>query len=302
MTLLVAGLINIEITLRIEGFPIAYTPVRYPFGGINSSVSGVGYNVAKALTALGDAVDFLSLIGQDQARTMVYEALAAARIPAARVLATLPATAHSVILYDGDGRRQINVDLKDVQRTVYPEDSAREALKACDLAVLCNINFARPLLRLARAAGKLIATDVHAIQHLDDEYNRDYMAAAHILFQSHENLLVSPEEWAQQLFQRYGTEIAVVGLGGAGALLAVRADHFCERLPAVRTRDIINTIGAGDALFSAFIHSYQQTRDPYSALKKAMVFASYKIGEKGAADGFLDAARLDALCAQVYGA
>lgn len=54
--ILVSGLINIETTLRIEGFPIPYFPVRYPFFGINSSVSGVGYNVAAALTTLGDEV------------------------------------------------------------------------------------------------------------------------------------------------------------------------------------------------------------------------------------------------------
>ena len=52
--ILVAGLINIETTVRVDGFPIEYTPVRYPFFGVNATVSGVGYNVAKALTVLGD--------------------------------------------------------------------------------------------------------------------------------------------------------------------------------------------------------------------------------------------------------
>ena len=37
--ILVAGLINIETTLRVEGFPIVYEPVRYPFYGVSSSVS-----------------------------------------------------------------------------------------------------------------------------------------------------------------------------------------------------------------------------------------------------------------------
>jgi sugar/nucleoside kinase (ribokinase family) len=57
----------------------------------------------------------------------------------------------------------------------------------------------------------------------------------------------------------------------------------------------VNTIGAGDALFSAFVHAFQRSGDPYAALEKAVVFASYKIGTAGAADGFLDAAGLDAL-------
>jgi ribokinase len=299
MAVLVSGLINIEITLKIEGFPIAYSPVRYPFGGVNSTVSGVGYNVSKALTVLGNEVDFLSLIGKDAARTMVVEALNAAGVSTQHVLDVMQATAHSVILYDSDGRRQINVDLKDTQQTPYPEDIAREALKACSLAALCNINFSRPLLRMARNAGKLVATDVHSISDLEDEYNRDFMAAAHILFQSHERLSMSPEAWARALLNRYGVEIVVVGLGSEGALLAVRKDNFVERVPAVYTRPVVNTIGAGDALFSAFLHTYSHTQDPYTALKRAMVFASYKIGEKGAADGFLEAAGFEAWCAKV---
>jgi sugar/nucleoside kinase (ribokinase family) len=56
---------------------------------------------------------------------------------------------------------------------------------------------------------------------------------------------------------------------------------------AVKTREIVNTIGAGDALFSSFVHFYSKTQNPYEALRKAIVFASYKIGEKCASEGFL---------------
>ena len=64
---LVAGLINIETTLQIEGFPLQYNPVNFPFFGVNSSVSGVGYNLAKALTVLGNEIQFLSIVGDDPA-------------------------------------------------------------------------------------------------------------------------------------------------------------------------------------------------------------------------------------------
>ena len=49
MRVLVSGLINLETTLRVNGFPIDYNPVNYPFLGVQSRVSGVGYNLAKAL-------------------------------------------------------------------------------------------------------------------------------------------------------------------------------------------------------------------------------------------------------------
>lgn len=286
-TILVSGLINIETTLRIEGFPIAYTPVRYPFWGVDSTTSGVGYNVAKALTVLGDTVRFVSLIGSDMPAQLARQALSAEGISQEYVRAGLSRTPQSVILYDGDGRRQINVDLKDVQERAYPPDAFDAALAETDLAVLCNVNFSRPYLQIAKERGVRVATDVHAISALEDEYNRDFMAAADILFMSDERLPVAPEEWARQVLRRYDPEIVVVGLGAQGALLAVRGDGFLERVPAVYTRPVVNSIGAGDALFSAFVHFYAQGHAPYRALRKAQVFASYKIGEKGAAEGFL---------------
>ena len=292
--ILVAGLTNIEVTLKIDSFPISYSPVLYPFHGINSSVSGVGFNVAKALIRLGDTVNFLSLTGKDPAQKLIKQALSDEEIRSKYVLDRLKHTPHSVIIYDSHGNRQINVDLKDIQESIYPQVLFEQALSDCSLAVLCNINFARPFLENARRAGKPIATDVHAINDIEDSYNRDYMAAANILFMSHERLPCSPEDWAKWVIHRYGTEVIVIGMGAQGALLSVKRDNFMERIPAVHTRPIVSTIGAGDALFSSFIHYYQQTNDPYEAIRKAVVYASYKIGATSAADGFLSAPELDA--------
>ena len=59
-------------------------------------------------------------------------------------------------------------------------------------------------------------------------------------------------------------------------------------MPAVKTREIVSTIGAGDALFSGFVDGHTRGMDPLTSLKRATVFASYKIGAAGAAEGFLD--------------
>jgi sugar/nucleoside kinase (ribokinase family) len=291
--ILVSGLINIETTLRVDGFPIEYNPVNYPFFGVNSSVAGVGYNIAKALTGLGDEPVFLSLIGTDAAGSLVRMALAADQIEAGGVLEGMPHTAQSVILYDEGGRRQIYTDLKDIQERTYPPERFEAAAADCEWLALCNINFSRPMLAWAQRAGKAVASDVHTIHDLDDPYNCDFMQAARVLFMSDESLPVSPEEWALRIWERFGTEIVVIGLGAQGALLAVRQERLIQRFPAVYTRPIVNTIGAGDALFSAFLHAYVQSGDPIQSLRKAIVFASYKIGVATAADGFLSEAELD---------
>ncbi len=299
-TILVSGLINIETTLRITEFPLEYYPVTYPFFGVNSSVSGVGYNLAKALTVLGDNVRFLSLIGRDIAAQQVRTKLIEDNIPWKYVLSQLDQTAQSVILYDGTGRRQIHTDLKDIQEQAFPPEMFDQALNDAKICVLCNINFSRPLLARANKAGRVVATDVHAIADLDDAYNRDFMQAATILFMSDDKLPSPPEEWMRRIWNRYPAEVVVIGMGKNGALLGLRDGQQMERIPAVTTRPVVNTIGAGDALFASFLHGYVHSADAYASLRKAVVFASYKIGAVSAADGFLTAQELDSLAVDIY--
>ena len=76
-----SGLINLETTLAVDGFPLDYFPVRYPFFGIQTTVSGVGFNLAAALTRLGNQVAFASLIGPDDNGMLVRKELAAMGVP-----------------------------------------------------------------------------------------------------------------------------------------------------------------------------------------------------------------------------
>ena len=283
----------------MDSFPIAYQPVLYPFFGVKTTVSGVGYNIAKALTTLGLDIDFMTLAGDDGVGRFCRAEIERDGISTEHILPILQSTPQSAILYDKTGQRQINIDLKDIQDQTYPSEIFLPALAMCDIAVLCNINWTRPYLTQAKSLGKTIITDVHLIGSLDDDYNREYMAHADILFMSHEKLPASPREFVRQAIEKYNTPIVVIGMGTEGALLAMRGQEEFVHYPAIQTRPVVNTIGAGDALFSAFVYTYAQTRDPYLALKKATVFASWKIGVSSAADGFLNVHELDELFAKI---
>ena len=77
-------------------------------------------------------------------------------------------------------------------------------------------------------------------------------------------------------------------MGGKGALMYVKSDDKFYELPAYKAPKIINTVGAGDSLFSAFIHFYAKGLNPVECLKRAQAFAAYKIGFDGASEGFAD--------------
>ena len=76
-------------------------------------------------------------------------------------------------------------------------------------------------------------------------------------------------------------------------------DEFFE-LPAVNVNTVVNTVGAGDALFSGFMHYYAKGFSPIECLKRAEIFASYKIGFDGAAVGFCDEEKLEKMVKQHF--
>jgi acarbose 7IV-phosphotransferase len=293
--ILVAGIVALEMTYQIDAFPLQYEPVRYPFFSLGSSVSGSAYNIARALSTLGDDVRCATLLGRDAAGGLVRQTFAQEGLSPDLALETLADTPHALILYDREGRRQIHIDLKDIQEQGYPEERFVQALQGCALAAVGNANFCRPLLRLAREAGVPIATDVQTVSHLEDPYNQEFMRAADILFMSHERLPLPPTEWVREVRARYGNGLIVVGLGEEGALLSVRGEPAPLHVPALRGLPVVSTVGAGDALFSCFLHAYARSREPHQALRQAVAFAAFKIGTAAGASGFLTEAELEQL-------
>lgn len=293
----VAGLYTLETNLHIEGFPLNYYPVTYPFHGITQAHAGVGLNVAVALAGLGHEVRFASLIGQDEPGQHMLDALPSFGLDGRFVARSASATSQSVILVAPDGNRQIHCDLKDLQQSAYPPDQTEALLADARIAVICNINFARPLLAAAQARGVPIATDVHALGDFDDAYNRDFMAASEILFLSHERLPCAPQQAIEALRARFDPRIIVIGLGAAGALLAER-EQPTQHIGAIAPRGVANTIGAGDALFSAFVDQLSRGQAAATALRRACLFAGWKVGESGATHGLLKAEQFAQECAR----
>lgn len=286
MRALISGLINIETTLKIKEFPIKYFPIDYPFFGIQSSVSGVAYNVSKALTALDNEVRISSFVGNDDESKRILSALSSEKIDDSLIYSELRETPVSIALYDDNGKRQIYCDLKDIQERGMDFSRIEDAVLESDLVVLCNINFNRANLKHVKKIGKTIACDVHVLSDVNDEFNRDFMEYADILFLSDERLPCSADRFIRQLKETYPSKIIVIGMGEKGAMLYERDKDTVHKLNALSIGNIVNTIGAGDALFSGFLNYYIKGFPALEALSRAEVFAALKIQHNGAAKGF----------------
>lgn len=207
-------------------------------------------------------------------------------IPTHAVFGELPETPASVVLYDDAGRRQIYCDLKDIQERTLRIEAVREDLPDSRIAVLCNVNFNRALLSEIKSMGLPIATDVHVLSDLNDGYNRDFMQAADILFLSDEKLPEEAERFALRLKEVVPAKTIVIGRGEKGALLYDRSADRLVRLSAANLGGVVNTVGAGDALFSAYLNYALKGYLPIDALIRAEVFAALKIRTSGASAGF----------------
>lgn len=284
---LVMGLLNVETTMKVPSIPMEHIPITFPFFGIKTNVSGTSFNVSKALNVLGDEVRLASIIGKDLRGEQIKAQLKKEKISKDYILEDLKETPESIILYDKKGTRQIFCDLKDAQEAEYDKEIFKDAIKDQDVVFFGNTNFCRPFLKEAKKSGKLVAASVHAIKSSDDEFNKDFMEAADILFVSDDNLQGSPYDFIEDIRAKYHNKIIVLGRGAKGAMLYSEKDRFVGNFPSVKTRQIVNTVGAGEALSSAFLHFYLKTKSPYQSIKNAILFASYKIGTTGSANGFL---------------
>ncbi len=291
--ILISGLVNTETTVKVKGFPIEYFPVDYPFFGVNTRVSGVAYNLVKALKTLGDDVKLASMIGNDFSAEYIIKEMETIGVDTKLVDKKLTQTPSSVVLFAPDGRRQIYCDLKDIQESTY--GFSKEMYEAQDIVVACNINFNRELLKMAKEDGKIIATDVHVLSNINDEYNKDFMECANILFLSDEKVPDDYKAFVMSIEEKYCNDIIVLGRGSKGALMYVKEEDKFYELPVVKVSEVVNTVGAGDALFSSFLHYYAKGMSPVEALSRAQVFASYKIGYDGASEGFATETQIEGM-------
>lgn len=291
--ILVSGNVNLETNVWIDRFPLEYQPVRYHQFGILTDVGGVAYNVSKALSTLGDDVSLVAMLGPDMEGEQIKDTLKKSGVRTSFVKDSLFASPKSVILHDEEGKRAIFTDTKNLQTTLYDFDTVD--LYGLDLIVACNVNFNRQLLCKAHDAGIPIATDVHVLSNPYDDYNEAFMRYANIIFLSDEGVSGNKNYFIETLRLIYPAEIIVMGLGKDGALIYIREDDAIYHLSAVYNDNVINTIGAGDALFSSFLHFYMNGNGPIEALRKAQIFASHKISYNGASKGFLSEEELEEL-------
>nr|BFE30768.1 hypothetical protein GCM10010200_030190 [Actinomadura rugatobispora] len=288
-TIVVAGVVSLYMSVNVPEFPVRYESSARPLWA-GSGMAGVAGHVARVQRALGNDVRLCTLVGQDTAGEAIRAELRRDGLDGPGVVAS-PSSSLGLVLVGPDGRRMGMPHLAPVNHAAYPYEILREQARGADLLVLTNAKFVRPLVAPAAGLGVPIAVDVHLVSDPNGEYNRPWLEQARIVFCSHERL-ADPRAWVAGLFHRYPRcRVAGVGLGARGALVGLRDGRLIE-VRAVPPHRVVNTSGAGDALFATFLDGWLRHGDPVTALRDGVLHASWKVGHRMPAAVSLTGARL----------
>ncbi len=289
----VAGIVQIETIVKVDRIPIQYMPLVCQPNTIFTNMGGDAYNESLALKALGNDVDFLSMIGKNDMGRLTCISDANYHLDISHVKPVLEETPTAVVLYDRERQQQIYEDIKDIHDAVYNLRLFQECITDADTVILANANFCIPLARAAKEAGKTLAVNFRGFCEEKEPHNEELLRLADIVYLGDDNIIDSSYDFVKKLADTYGSQVVILGQGAKGLIIYSRKDDLIAHYHTVKTNEIVNTVGAGNSLFSCFLHFYISTGDAVRAVKNALLFASYKIGFMGTSNGFLSEDRLE---------
>ena len=290
---LVAGVTQIETIVRVDKIPVSYAPLTSVHDSIFTAVGGDAYNESLALKWLGDEVCFMSIVGRNQDLSVINPPDRKITLSTQYIIPQMKETPTEVVLYDKMLKQQIFEDLKDLRENVYDMSMVAPIAESCDMMVLANANFCRPFAKAAKEHRKPIAVNIRNYSREKEKYNKDFLEPAKVLYFSDDTLTEDPYEFIDRIATTYETEIIILGQGSEGLILFDKTQDLRVHYKTVKTNEVVNTIGAGNALFACFLHYYMENGDSVNAIKNALLFASYKIGYMGTSNGFMTTEQLD---------
>jgi acarbose 7IV-phosphotransferase len=291
--IVVAGVTSLYASVAVDEFPLEYAPTQNP-RWMRVGVTGAAGHIAQILRHFDNEVGLCTLAGADPAGQAIRAELRARGLLGPGVV-DAGVSSLGVVLVAPGGRRMGFPYLAAVNAVSYPPEVFRQQAEGADLAVMTNAKFIRPLIGPAARLNVPLAVDVHLISDIDDAYNQPWLEVADIVFCSHERLPCPPPEWIARVFARYpGCMIVGIGCGPDGCMLGLR-DGTLVQVAAVAPRGVVNTTGAGDALFATFLHGWVATGNPVTAIEAATLHAGWKIGDVVPVASSLSEAELAAL-------
>ena len=255
-------------------------------------VGQAGGYASRGFAQLGKTTAFVGYVGDDHNGRFIREEFARDGIDGTALFVDLLGTGRSINFMYPDGRRKNFYDCKGHMQVCPDLEICEQVLGASKLAHFHIPNWARYLLRIAREHDLTISCDLQDVVSIDDEYRRDFVDHADILFFSAVNY-ADPTPLIESFLEAKPSRVVVVGMGARGCALGAR--HEIRFFEAVQMETpVIDTNGAGDGLAVGFLSSY--VLDGYSlsdSILRGQIVARHTCSQKASSSNLITPDRLE---------
>jgi len=217
-------------------------------------------------------------------------------------------TTRYVLIYGDKDERQLILKAKapPIELEEIPEALSSEAIHISPIAGEVSYKVVKRLRRHSSLLsldpqGFLRRFDEKGRVHLGKIENPKIFSKIDVLKASEREIEVATGESEltraiRQMHER-GVSTVIVTRGGEGALLSLNGKVY--RIPAVKSKVVVDTTGAGDVFIGAFLAEFMKGKDPVWSSCVGSASASYVIEEKGP-KGFRSPSEVYREAAQIY--
>ncbi len=281
---------------------LVFKVAKYPHEGEESqvlsfqeSLGGSAANVAVALARLGIKSGFLGKIGKDYFGDLLFKAFLREGVDTSQVyFSNSKRTNIMVIVVGSTGERTIFA-YRGAAVEHKPEEISKGYIRKLKLLHISGYSFLEKPQSEAAKKAVYVAKEESIPVSLDLGYflaekgpceTKKILKLVDILFPNKEELeLISGESRVRKAAEKvldWGVKVVVVKLGGEGAFLSTKKEHFY--LPSLKVK-VKDTTGAGDAFDAGFIFGYLEGYTLKESLKIANWCAAQNVQSIGARTG-----------------
>jgi sugar/nucleoside kinase (ribokinase family) len=286
----VVGNVGIDTNVYLPGRDIDFS-IEANFTENLDYVGQAGGYASRGFAQLGKKTAFIGHIGYDYHGQFIREQFTRDGIDTTALFIDPQGTSRSINFMYRDGRRKNFYDGKGHMHFELDLDICRQILSQATLAHFNIPNWGRRLLPMAKELDLTISCDIQDIVTADDDYRRDFVEYADILFFSATNH-PDPTSLIESFLAAKPDQVIVVGRGAQGCALGVK--NGIQFLPPVEMAEpVIDTNGAGDGLAVGFLSSY--VLDKYSlqaSVMRGQIVARYTCTQKASSSSLVTAEQL----------
>jgi sugar/nucleoside kinase (ribokinase family) len=250
----VVGNVGIDTNVYVQGEEINFA-LESNFTENIDYVGQAGGYTSRGFAQLRKRAAFIGYVGADNGGRLIREEFAQDGIDTTAMFVDPLGTSRSVNFIYPDGRRRNFYDGKGHMQLQPDIGICRDILSSTKLVHFHIPNWARPLLPIAKELNLTIACDIQDVVAGIDEYRKDFVDFADILFLSATNQ-ADPKALMEGLLRAHPRQIVITGMGEKGCALGTSRGGIRFFPPPDMEKSVIDTTGAGDGLTVGFLSSF----------------------------------------------